>query len=168
MVELGILREDEPLELIDGELVEVNPQGPIHSTLAVRVRRALDRIYGETAHVRDHSPIEAGENSLPEPDVAVVRGAPEDYLEHHPRADELILVVEIAYTSRNIDRAKAAVYARAGVRTYWLVDVPARRIEVRTEPSPRGEYRVTTMVEEDAELALPERDETLPVAALLP
>lgn len=73
MVETGILREDDPIELIDGELIEMSPQGPLHRSRTVRVRRLLEAAFGTGFHVQDRSPIDAGPSSLPAPDVAVIR-----------------------------------------------------------------------------------------------
>lgn len=140
MVAAGILDEDEPVELIDGELYTMSPQGPIHSENAVVVRRALERAYGATHYARSHSPIDAGTASLPEPDIAIVRGEPFALGKRYPGAAELALVVEISLTSQRLDRLKAGVYARAGVAEYWQIDVPKRCLVVFSEPRD-GEYR---------------------------
>jgi Uma2 family endonuclease len=116
--------------------------------------------------VQDHSPIDAGPDSQPEPDVAVVRGDPRDLLDRHPSGADLALVVEISVTSHAEDRAKAAVYARAGVPEYWQLDVPARRVVVRTEPD-GVEYRATRLVA-DGEEVVHGSGVRVPVAALLP
>ena len=166
MLEVGILHEDEHVEPLDGELVVVSPQGPTHSSLAVVIRRLLERAYGEGFHVRDHSPFLVSQRSLPEPDVSVIRGEPQAYLAEHPTAGDAVLVVEVAITSRPLDRRKARFYAEAGVPMYWLVDVPRRQVEVRTRPQ-GGTYALTTIVDEDEALALPERGVKVPVAAVL-
>ncbi|MBA2321966.1 MAG: Uma2 family endonuclease, partial [Deltaproteobacteria bacterium] len=96
MVETGILGEDEPVELLDGELVTVTPQGPMHRALAVVVHDLLRAAFGEGVHVQDHSPIAAEPYSLPEPDVAVIRGAARDFLERHASGADVVLAVEIS------------------------------------------------------------------------
>ncbi|MCA9488811.1 MAG: Uma2 family endonuclease [Myxococcales bacterium] len=140
MVDAGILDEHEPVELIDGELIAVSPQGPRHRALTVRIRQLLERAFGAGFHVQDHSPIAAGPASMPEPDVAVVRGAPDDFMERHPGGLDLALVVEISVTSQKLDGEKAGVYASAAVPAYWQVDVPARRVRAYADPV-AGEYR---------------------------
>jgi Uma2 family endonuclease len=164
MVELGILAEVEPLELIDGELITVSPQGPQHVMLTVRVHRALERAFGRGHFVQDHSPIAAGPDSQPEPDVAVVRGEVEAFDRLATGAD-LALVVEVAVTSQKLDRAKLAVYGRANVPEYWLLDVPDRRLYVYTEPAEDG-YR-TLRIHTDAD-AVAVAGTTLHVSELLP
>jgi Uma2 family endonuclease len=98
MLEVGVLDARSPVELLDGELVEVSPQGPRHSRLTVMIRELLATAFGPGFHLQDHSPIDAGPHSLPEPDVAVVRGDPRDLLDRHPTGAELALVVEVSVT----------------------------------------------------------------------
>jgi Uma2 family endonuclease len=74
---------------------------------------------------------------VPEPDPAIV-DEPESP-QHHPRS--AVLVVAVAASSHAIDRSrKAELYAAAGIPTHWLIDIPARAVEVRTDPGPSG-YR---------------------------
>ena len=75
MLEVGILDEDERLELLDGELVGRTPQSPVHAMTAEKVRRLLERAYGPGHHTRTHSPLAAGPTSLPEPVNATIRRA---------------------------------------------------------------------------------------------
>lgn len=168
MIEAGVLQEDEHVELLDGELVVVNPQGPVHSGLAVILHAALERAYGRGHHVRDHSPVRGTSDSIPEPDVAVVRGDARAFLARLPGPEEVPLVAEVAYSSLGIDRRKASVYARSGYTTYWIVDVEARRIEVRTGPQADGLYVKTEIVAEGAELHPPGASVALRVIELLP
>jgi Uma2 family endonuclease len=166
MLEAGILRADEPVELLEGELVVVPPQGPPHSATVAELDCRLQRIYGHGHHVRVQLPIAATDDSLPEPDVAVALGSPRDYAERHPRGMETILVIEIARTSQAFDRRKAPVYARAGVPTYWLIDLATRQLEVRSQPTTAGEYRQTSLLCEQDSVRLPVVDLEWPVASL--
>jgi len=169
MVETGILRENEPVELIDGALIIVSPQGPPHATALQICGAVLRSVYSEGFDVRSQLPLQATVTDLPEPDLAVVRGKPRDYARRHPTGFDALLVVEIAQSSQADDRAKAGVYARAAVPVYWILDLPARRLEVRTEPNaPSGDYEVTMILAEAQEVALPESDRTLRIGDLLP
>jgi len=155
MVEAGILAEDEPYELIGGRLVEVSPQGPDHSTTTAATADRLRAVYSGSAVVREEKPLIAGEDAMPEPDIAVVRGDHDRYRRGHPSGSDALLVVEVAVTSHAVDRAKAADYARAGVEVLWIVDVPSKRVEVHTEPRPDGRYRVVRVLAGDDDLELP-------------
>ena len=168
MGEAGIFG-DEHVELLDGELCTVSPQGPAHRTLVVELRRRLEAALGQAAHVQDHSGVRLGDRSLPEPDLAVVRGAPRAYLERLPTGADLLLVVEVAVTSRGRDRRKAATYARGHVPVYWLLDVPARTLTVHTDPDPAtGRYAHHETLAADATVAVPGSDARWPVASMLP
>jgi Uma2 family endonuclease len=133
MVVSGAL-DGEPVELLEGLLVEMSPQSPNHAAVVARLTRHLA---SAQAWLRVQLPLEVSPDSVPEPDLALVAEEPSP--ERHP--DTALLVVEVAVSSQPIDRGvKAALYARAGVPTYWLVDVPAKAVEVRCELSQDG-YR---------------------------
>jgi Uma2 family endonuclease len=168
MVETGILREDEPVELLEGELVMSPPQGPEHAGTMSWLTRRLGEAYPSEYAVRPQAPLVSGDDSLPEPDVAVLRGSYREFMKRHPRADEAVLLVEVAFTSLKLDREKARIYARAGAPVYWLLDIEGRRLEVHTEPSPSGRYDVVTLYSEDKDVALPGLDVRWRVRDLLP
>jgi Uma2 family endonuclease len=155
MVEVGILREDEPLELIGGELIVVPPQGPEHSVTITSLRDRLVAVYRGEAHVREEKPLRVAEDSLPEPDLAVVRGEVRAFAGAHPRGTDAILIIEAAVSSHRADHDKASVYARSGAPVYWLIDVPARRLEVHTDPRPDGRYRMVQLLSVEDDVALP-------------
>lgn len=168
MVDAGILHEDEPLELIDGELIVVPPQGPPHAGTATRLRDRFIAAFGEGYVVREDKPMIAGPDSLPEPDIGVFRGTHDDFTQRHPRGDESVLVMELARTSLALDRYKAGPYARAGVPVYWLLDMKARRLEVHTEPHADGRYALVRVLAEDDDVPVPELDIAWRVGSLLP
>jgi len=98
--------------------------------LKIWTRNEYDRLaLGRTHRVRAHSPYAASDDSEPEPDISVSR--PEQ--QGHPTSS--VLVIEVSDSSLRIDRTiKAGIYARSGVPEYWIVDVHARAIEIRTGP----------------------------------
>ncbi len=137
MVELGILAEDEPVELLHGALTEVASKTPAHEALKMRLQTWL---YAGAAHggywVRVEAPIVVPDRtSLPEPDIAVVE--PGDYTTRHPAG--ALLVVEVAVSSLRTDTTiKPALYAAARVPELWVVDVARRSLHVFQEPAPGG------------------------------
>lgn len=134
MVGSGAL-DGQPVELIDGLLVEhMSPQGPEHAAIVERLTR---HFASAREWLRIQLPLEVPPDSEPEPDLALIdhEASPTQH------ARTAMLVAEVAVTSHSIDRgSKATLYARAGVPSYWLVDVPAQAVEVRTEPGSDG-YR---------------------------
>ena len=146
MVDIGILAEDDRVELLDGVIVDTSPEGPEHAAMIARLTRLLVRaIEDDHLFVRPQSPLVfEGGRSQPEPDLAVVMGNATD---RHPGA--ALLVIEVSGTSQRIDRlVKPPLYAAAGIPEYWLLDVPARTLEVRREPA--GDvYRSTRILGPD-------------------
>ncbi|NLX99479.1 MAG: Uma2 family endonuclease [Rhodopirellula sp.] len=139
MARAGILSEDSPLELLDGWLVPKMTKNPPHSVVTDRVRRALEQTLPAGWLVRSQEPITLSA-SEPEPDVAVVRGELDDYLERHPEPHEVALVVEVSDISLRRDRTtKKRLYAEAGIPLYWIVNLLDRHIEVYGDPSGPGE-----------------------------
>jgi Uma2 family endonuclease len=168
MVEAGVLDEDAPRELLEGDLIVVSSQGPSHPALVGITHRTLLRHYGDDVCVLGQGPLNVSPHSQPEPDLMVLRGSARDYLEKLPTGADAVLVIEIAVTSQNRDRAKAVLYSRAGVPVYWLVDVEARQLEVREGPRPDGDYQRTTILREGATVGLPGVDDEIAVADILP
>lgn len=131
-----------PVELLEGELIGMAPQGAPHAggidRLARRLDRALVTRHGDLYAVRQEKPFVASDLSEPEPDIAVVdRAAAESMTEHPSRA---YLVVEVAESSRRLDLAhKPRVYGGAGVPLYWVVDLVRRRTVVHAQPRPTGD-----------------------------
>lgn len=125
----GLIAED--VELLEGIIVEKMPKSPLHAYVLLFLLKLLQDVAAVGYHVRPEQPITC-QRSEPEPDLAVVRGKPSDYLHAHPQTAELI--IEIAVSSVEIDRRKAAIYAEAGVREYWIVLPETCQIEVHTTP----------------------------------
>ncbi len=162
MVDAGVLTEDEPVELIEGELVMVPPQGPLHGDRLTELTMFLVPRYAGHAVVRVQLPLDVDLLSMPEPDLAVTRSTPG----RHPRGSDALVIIEVSKTSLAIDRGKAKLYARASAPIYWILDLEGRRLEERTEPT-EGEYRVVRLYSPSDEITLPGLTEKVSVATLL-
>jgi Uma2 family endonuclease len=158
---------DARVELIDGELISMNAQGPVHASLTVWLRHQIEAAYGPGFHVRAHSPLRATDHDQPEPDLALVRSAPAKQAAH-PTGADVVFVVEVSVTSVREDRDKAAVYARGGVPEYWIVDPEAGQIEVFRSPRPDGSYASKLTFTPGDRVPWPERDDDVAAEALLP
>lgn len=143
LVAVGVIGEDDSVELLDGMIVSAPPQGPLHSAVLMAAGEAVRSAVGGRGALRVQMPLVAGPRSVPEPDLAVVTGGPVDYLRNHP--DHALLVVEIADSSLPFERlTKSRVYAGAGVPEYWIVNLRDRRLEIFTQPDVEGRvYRST-------------------------
>lgn len=140
----GLFRPEERLELIEGEIYAMTPQKSLHAAVISLVQFALESAFGRGHFVRIQLPLTLGSNSEPEPDLAVVPGKPRDYLAGHPTS--AALAVEIAEATLAFDRRrKAALYARAGIPEYWIVNLVDEVLEVYRGPdSNAGRYRETS------------------------
>jgi len=129
LVEAGAF-EDEPIELLRGQIVTMTPQGPEHVNSSARIANMLVRQLGEDVLVLSHSGLAAWDDSMPEPDVAVVPAGP-----MNAHATSAFLVVEVSNTSLRRDlRVKARLYAEASIPAYWVVDLARRVVHVFTRP----------------------------------
>jgi Uma2 family endonuclease len=159
-------------ELIDGEVISKMGQKPPHVYVLQLLLDWLTGVFGGR-FVRGQATIDLSEVSPdydePESDALVTSQPAEAYLARHPAPADLLLVVEVSDTTVRFDRGKkAALYARAGIRDYWVVDIPARQVFVHRQPALDGYgettvYRATEMV---ATLARP--DAPIRVEELLP
>ncbi|MCS6918300.1 MAG: Uma2 family endonuclease [Fimbriimonadales bacterium] len=132
--ELGILNDETRYELIEGDIYAMPPIGPEHSAAVERGARAFIRLEQVGMfHARTQNPLRLGD-SEPIPDIAIVPGDPEDYLESHPTT--ALLVIEVAKTTLEYDREqKLPLYAQAGVPECWIVNLQERVLEVYREPA---------------------------------
>jgi len=135
MIEAGGFHEDDHLELLDGWIVEKMVHNPRHDATLNRTDNAIRRRLTSDWAVRIQCAITLSE-SEPEPDIAVVRGPAGRYEMHHPGPGDVELLVEVADSSLSFDRTiKAGIYARAGIRRYWIVNIPSQTVEVYTLPA---------------------------------
>lgn len=141
IIEAGILGEDERVQLVGGVLVAMTPQGSRHAFVIQELTRLLVRAAGEDLRVRTQLPLVLGDDSEPEPDLAVVRASDAASSARHP--ETALLVIEVAGESLSFDReTKAALYARAGVPEYWIVNLADQAVEVHRDPDTSlGSYR---------------------------
>lgn len=135
LVDAGFFQPGDKVELIGGQLMVAEPQGSRHAATVSLVADALRAAFGSGWYVMVQLPVALDDESEPEPDVAVVRGAAREYWDAHPSRP--VLVVEVADSSVILDRKyKASLYARAGVPDCWIVSVEEGIVEVYRQPVP--------------------------------
>ncbi len=135
MIQVGILTEDDPVELLEGWLVKKMPRNPPHDSTIDELHELLRSLLPAGWRVRVQSAITTGD-SEPEPDLAVAPGPASRYADHHPGPAEIAFVIEVADSSLSRDwQEKSRLYARAGIVCYWIVNLPDRQVEVYTQPT---------------------------------
>jgi Uma2 family endonuclease len=141
MAEVGILCEDDRLELIDGEVVEMSPIGLPHTAAVSSATRALVMAAGAAAIVQPPGAVRLDLYYEPEPDLVLLKPRTDFYVSRRPGPADVLLIIEVADSSIDYDRdVKAPLYARAGIPEYWLVDLNAGLVERYLSPD-RGAYR---------------------------
>jgi len=146
MAEAGVFGPDERIELLDGEVVEMAPIRPPHSSRVDRCAHHLWRTIATEVIVRVQNPLHLSDLSMPEPDVTVLRHRDDFYGTRHPTVADVLLLIEVGDTSARFDReVKLPLYATAAVVEVWLLDVKARTVSVCTDPH-EGTYRSVVQV----------------------
>lgn len=129
--------------LVGGVILEQGPMNPPHAITLELVEAAVRSAFGVGWRVRNQSPLVLGQDLDPEPDLAVVAGAPRGSSGHPTTAD---LVIEVADSSLAFDTTeKRLLYARAGIADYWVVDINARRLFVYRDPQ-AGDYAAQQVI----------------------
>jgi Uma2 family endonuclease len=139
-VALSGIFDDRRVELIDGEIVDMAPMLSPYATSIRKLSDVLGAILsGQDLIVGTQMPISLDQFNEPEPDLYVARREHDDYAERHPGPENLVLVVEVADSSLVEDcNRKVALYARAGIPEYWIVNLRSRSLEVYREPKTSG------------------------------
>ena len=142
MIASGVLRDDERIELIDGEMIDMAPIGAVHAWTVDRLSELLRMDAAPIAHVWVQLPVALADLSQPQSDLALIRSKPEGYGRQLPREQDILLVIEVSDSTLAYDQGtKQRVYAKHNIPEYWIVDVQAKRIEVYRGPSSNGYTR---------------------------
>ncbi|MBD2092133.1 Uma2 family endonuclease [Microcoleus sp. FACHB-1515] len=143
MAEAGILREDDRLELLRGEIVQMSPIGSRHAATVNRINRLFFRKFGDRALPSIQNPVELDDYSEPQPDIALLRPRDDCYEAGHPLPEDVLLLVEVADSTLRLDRTvKIPLYAEDGIAEVWLIDLKANCIEVYRQPTAKGYQQV--------------------------
>ncbi len=135
MADLGILHPDERVELIEGQIVKMAAKNPPHSAITKRTADILRDLLTGKADIRVQEPIYMSDRSEPDPDIAVVKIDSRDYIDRHPVPDDVFLLVEVADRTLTYDcNKKAALYARASIPEYWVIDIKDEKVIVFRKP----------------------------------
>jgi Uma2 family endonuclease len=168
MVEVGILTEDDRVELIEGEILEMSPIGWRHTACTDRANMLLaPRLLGK-ATVRIQGPIRLSDNTKPQPDIILLNPREDFHAQGGASTQDALLVIEVAETSIRYDRGpKLAIYAKYGVHEVWIEDLNTDTLLIFRDRHPKG-YKTNLVLQPSGSvspLAFP--DLILPVSAIL-
>lgn len=143
MVKTGVLTKYDRVELIEGEMLEMAPIGSRHSAVSARLNEQLVLALGQSATVVVGGPVNLGQFSEPQPDLMLLKRRADFYSERIPESADVLLLIEISDSSLSFDQgAKLGLYARHGVREYWVVDINGQRFFAYLDPA-QGAFRHT-------------------------
>lgn len=167
MIHDGYFADNERYELIDGLILEKMSKNPPHETVRQRARKQIERQLPESATLRSESPVTLSQ-SVPEPDLTIVRGNDDSFLTKHPVASDVLCLIEIADTTLEFDRGmKLADYAREGIEPYFILNLKDRCVLRFDRPSSTGYAENKRFVAGDiVEIDIEGNRVTLDVAAL--
>jgi Uma2 family endonuclease len=139
MIAAGLLNERQ-VELLQGEIIEMSPEGEPHAYFSSTAGEYLMQKLGQRAMVRPAKPITLSDHSEPEPDLAIVKRLGREYLSHHPYPENIFWLIEYSESSLEKDlELKRKLYASENIPEYWVVDIKLRQLVVFSEPQ-AGDY----------------------------
>ncbi len=156
MMESGIIREGERVELILGQIFSMAAKSTRYTVFVTRLLKELLALAEGRVIIRSQDPISLPNNSEPEPDIVIARLRSDEYINSHPSPADIILVMEVADSSIKFDRdIKAPLYAAAGITEYWIVNLIDNRLEIYRQPS-GSIYTSIQIVTPPRSISLPE------------
>jgi Uma2 family endonuclease len=164
MAQARILGEDDRIELIEGEIIEMSPIGPLHSAIVARLTELFVVTFRDAAQINVQSPIQLTDDTEPEPDLTLLRRLPDYHASHTPEPNDIFLVVEVADSSLVYDRqVKSQLYAQSNIAEYWVIDLNAETVTEYRDAGPDG-YGITRVLrrgEQISPAAFPDRAVTV-------
>ena len=146
MAETGILKENDRVELIDGEIIPMTPIGPQHAACVDWLTRLLIQRVPADVIVHVQNPLQLADDVELYPDLALLRPHANRYRDRSPRPPDVLLVIEVADTSLDKDRSdKIPRYAEAGIPEVWLINLIQQEVQVVRDPSGRQYRDVSTI-----------------------
>ncbi len=143
MADAGILKRDERVELIDGEIIVMSPIGNEHAASVDAGTEYLLPLVAGRANVRVQAHLRLDDHHQPEPDLMLLKRRDDFYRHAAPGPDDVLLLIEVSNSSLSYDRSvKLALYARFEIPEVWLANIPARVVESHSNPID-GKYATT-------------------------
>lgn len=147
MIDAGIL-DDRSVELLNGEIVEMSPEGIPHANGITKAANYLRKRLEERAEIREGKPITLSDRSEPEPDIAIVEPLEDEYDDHHPYPANVFWLIEFSNSSLEKDlEIKRKTYAAEGIQEYWVVNLRQMKLIIFRLPDD-GDYQEKSTREE--------------------
>lgn len=146
MAETGVLPLDARVELLNGEILDMSPIGPFHGGVVTYLNEVFSQARKGRWLTSILNPVHLSDISEPQPDLMLLKSSPDFYRRHHPRPEDVYLLIEVSDTSVATDRDhKLPAYGRAGIPEVWIVNLNDQTVEVYREPHFTGYASTTTL-----------------------
>jgi Uma2 family endonuclease len=140
MIGIGLLAGRQ-VELIDGQIIDMSPELPIHRATYRRAVKYLEGLLGSQAIVFATASITLPDHGEPQPDIAILIPPESCYETRYPGSKDIYWLIEVSNSTLDYDLSeKAQIYARSGIPEYWVLDIPGSRLWVHRQPQ-AGAYR---------------------------
>ncbi|MFK7807955.1 MAG: Uma2 family endonuclease [Saprospiraceae bacterium] len=148
LAEVGIIKDSDHVELIDGQIVTMSPIKSFHAGIVNRIVRLLSEFNGKKILVSPQNPIHLSTHSEPEPDIIIAKFKADDYISEHPTPEDIYCLIEVSDTTLLKDREiKQPLYAKANIPEYWIINLVDKQIEIFRQPK-NGEYHFRQIISE--------------------
>ncbi len=166
MGEAGILKPDDKVELINGEIITMSPINSKHASYVKRINALFTKLVGEDAIISIQDPVRLNKHSEPEPDIAILKFRADYYSKKHPTAEDVILLIEVSDSSVNVDRSfKLPLYAKSGIQEFWIINLKNNQIEVYKNP--KGDtYETKEIFKKEKSIKLEQLDAFIEVSKI--
>lgn len=155
LAEVGILTGDEPVELIEGEILKMKPTSPGHAACISRLITIFAPYAGKTLILTVQTPICLSNYTETQPDALILRWRSDHYDEALPTSADVLLLMEVADVSLQYDqKIKLPLYSKAGIHEVWIANLPEEQIEIYTQPTD-GVYHETHIVKRSESFTSP-------------
>lgn len=149
MAEVGILKPEDDIELINGEIIKMSPIGSKHPAYIDLLDELLKDLLGKKVQVRVQSSVRLDDYSEPEPDLMILKRRKDFYINRIPTPKDVYLIIEVANSTLEKDRKiKAPLFAKAGIPEYWILNIPDKQLECYSSPK-SGKYQKETIIKDD-------------------
>lgn len=154
LVEVGIIKDTDRVELINGQIVTMSPIKSEHASMVDDLLELLISHLAGKAIIKGQNPIHLDNHSEPEPDVVIARLSKDRYRSNHPEPKDIHVVIEVSDTTLKKDQEiKVPLYASANIPEYWIINLVDKQIEVYRSPK-NGEYHFKQIISEGSDLTL--------------
>lgn len=154
MGEVGIFKDDDKVELLNGEIIQISPINTKHSSHVKRITALFYSILNNNATIGIQDPVTIPELPESEPNITISKFDANFYADKNPHPEDILILIEVSDSTLQKDKlVKLPIYASAKIKEYWIVNLVDSCIEVYKKPNRNDyEFRQTFYINDEIEL----------------